>query len=203
MWFLKWWSKYGAQTEIIPDVLQVLEGPKKSTKTLKESLEHFTKMYKCFEYNSNFPPILLFCAKFHVPQIFKWHYQIKDNILVRSHAVKWFDKFDRDRIIGFVYNEFPIEPIKELEDKPSSSTSSIKDLLKGKSPEELAKIAQMVAIQCCQSASGKHSPASSEGSTTAKEATKLPYATITFPPNWYQDFQDPYDGYDVEDLNLD
>jgi hypothetical protein len=67
MWFLKWWSKYGAQTEIIPDVLQVLEGPKKSTKTLKESLEHFTKMYKCFEYNSNFPPILLFCAKFHVP----------------------------------------------------------------------------------------------------------------------------------------
>jgi hypothetical protein len=31
--------------------------------------------------------------------------------------------------------------MKELEDKPSSSTSSIKDLLKGKSPEELAKIA--------------------------------------------------------------
>jgi hypothetical protein len=94
--------------------------------------------------------------------------------------------------------------MKELEDKPSSSsTSSIKDLLKGKSPEELAEIAQMVAIQCCQLASGKHSPASSEGSTTAKEAAKLPYAPITFPPNWYQDFQDPYDGYDVEDLNLD
>ena len=94
--------------------------------------------------------------------------------------------------------------MKELEDKPSSSsTSSINDLLKGKSPEELAEIAQMVAIQCCQLANGKHSRASSEGSTIAKEATKLPYAPVTFPPNWYQDFQDPYDRYDVEDLNLD
>jgi hypothetical protein len=99
----------------------------------------------------------------------------------------WFDKFDRDRIIGFVYNEFPIEPMKELEDKPSSSTSSIKDLLKGKSPEELAEIAQMAAIQCCQSASGKHSPASSEGSSNAK----LSYAPVTFPPKWYQDFSRP------------
>ena len=89
--------------------------------------------------------------------------------------------------------------MKELEDKPSSSTSSIKDLLKGNSPEELAEIAQMVAIQCCQSASGKHSPASSEGSSTAK----LPYAPVTFPSKWYQHSQDPYDGYEDCNLNLD
>jgi hypothetical protein len=53
------------------------------------------------------------------------------------------------------------------------------------------------------SASGKHSPASFEGSSNAKETAKLPYAPVTFPLNWYQDSQDPYDGYDVEDLNLD
>jgi hypothetical protein len=106
MWFLKWWSKHGAQTEIIPDKLQVTEqvpgGPKISTYTLRESLEHFTKMYKWSKYYSNFPLVLLFCAKYHVPWIVKWHYQIKENVLVRSHAVKWFDKYDRDRIIGFV-----------------------------------------------------------------------------------------------------
>jgi hypothetical protein len=89
--------------------------------------------------------------------------------------------------------------VKKIEDKQSSPTSSIKDLLKGKSPEELAEIAQMAAIQCRQSASGKHSPASSEGSSTAK----LPYPPVTFPPNWFQDSQDPYDGYEDYDLNLD
>ena len=59
IWFLKWWSIHGAQTEIISDVLQ---DPKKSTNTLRESLLHFTKMYKSSEYNSNFPPnIAILC----------------------------------------------------------------------------------------------------------------------------------------------
>ncbi len=142
---------------------------------------------------------MLFCAKFHVPWIVKWHYQIEDNVLIRSYVVKWFDKFNKDRIIGFVYKEFAIEPVKEIEDKQSFPTSSIKDLLKGKSPEELAEISQMAAIQCRQSASGKHSSASSEGSST----TKLPYAPVSFPPKWYQDSQNPYDVYEDYDLNLD
>uniref|UniRef100_A0A2N9G915 Uncharacterized protein n=1 Tax=Fagus sylvatica TaxID=28930 RepID=A0A2N9G915_FAGSY len=85
--------------------------------------------------------------------------------LVRNHAVKWWDNFNRDRIIKFVYDEFP--ETKQVEDQPSSS---IPDLLKGKSPEELAEICKYAA-QACQaasaSASGKgKSPASSEGSTT-------------------------------------
>jgi hypothetical protein len=88
---------------------------------------------------------LLFCAKFHVHWIVKWHYQIEDNVLIRSFAVKWFDKFCRDRIINFVYNEFPIKQVKKIEDKPSSSNSFVKDFLKGKSPEELVEIAQMAS----------------------------------------------------------
>ncbi len=43
IWFLKWWSQYDSQTEILPDSLQ---DPGKSTKTLRESLLHFTTMYK-------------------------------------------------------------------------------------------------------------------------------------------------------------
>ena len=49
-----------------------------------------------------------------------------------------------------------------IEDKPFSSTPSLKEFLKGKSPEELVEIAQMAAIQCRQSTSGKHSSTSSE-----------------------------------------
>ena len=137
-------------------------------------------MYKCTEYNSRFRPTLLFCAKYKVPWSVKWHYQIKDHVLIRSYAVKWFDKYNRDKIIKFVFDEFPIEKVKELEDKPSSS---IDDLLKEKSPEELAEICRKVAIQC-QSANGKHSSASSEGSSNAKEIANLPYAPVTFAPVW-------------------
>jgi hypothetical protein len=76
-------------------------------------------MYKWSEYYSNFPPALLFCAKYHVSWIVKWHYQIKDKILVKSYTVKWFDKYNKDRIITFVYDEFLVKPMQELEDKPS------------------------------------------------------------------------------------
>ena len=155
------------------------------------------------EYNSRFLPTLLFTAKYKVPWIVKWNYQIKDNILIRSYAVQWFDKYDKDRIICFVFKEFPIKESKELEDKPSSS-SSIQELLKGKSPKELAEICKMAAIQCqSASASSKHSPASSEGSCNAKKNANLPYAPVTFPLVWYEDSQDPYETYDIEDLNFD
>jgi hypothetical protein len=64
IWFLKWWAQHGSQSEILPDSLQDLG---KNTKTLRESLLHFATMFKTSEYNSNFPPILLFYAKYHVP----------------------------------------------------------------------------------------------------------------------------------------
>ena len=56
----------------------------------------------------------------------------------------------------------------------------------------------MAAIQCLQSTSGKHSPTSSKGSFFAK-----PFTPISFPSKWYQDAQDPYEGYEDYDLNLD
>ena len=81
--------------------------PPLSTRTLKQALDQFVKMYKCTEYISRFPPVLLFCFKYKVPWIVKWSYQIKSNILIRNFTVKCWDNFDRDRIIKFVYDEFP------------------------------------------------------------------------------------------------
>ena len=138
IWFIKWWSKHGSQAEIIPDTLWNTKIPTKhgdpplSTHTLKEALLHFIKMYKCSEYNSRFPPILLFCAKYKVPWIVKWSYQIKDHMLIRNFSVKFWDSYNRDRMIKFVFDEFPVKMAKQLEDQPSSF--SISDLLKGKSP---------------------------------------------------------------------
>ena len=65
-WFLKWWSKHGSQAEIITDTLWNTTIPTKpkdpplSTHTLKQALLQFTKMYKCTEYNSRFPPSAIF-----------------------------------------------------------------------------------------------------------------------------------------------
>uniref|UniRef100_A0A2N9J5I8 Uncharacterized protein n=1 Tax=Fagus sylvatica TaxID=28930 RepID=A0A2N9J5I8_FAGSY len=70
-------------------------------------------------------------------------------------------------------------------DKPSSSRM----VPLGKSPEELAEICRLAAIQCqSATASGKHSPASSEGSTNeaAKVSSQFPHP-VPMPLNWYQD----------------
>uniref|UniRef100_A0A2N9IR39 Fibronectin type III-like domain-containing protein n=1 Tax=Fagus sylvatica TaxID=28930 RepID=A0A2N9IR39_FAGSY len=52
MWFLKWWSKHGAQTEIIPDTLWNTVPPKNkqdpplSTRTIRQALNQFVQMYR-------------------------------------------------------------------------------------------------------------------------------------------------------------
>uniref|UniRef100_A0A2N9IIS6 Uncharacterized protein n=1 Tax=Fagus sylvatica TaxID=28930 RepID=A0A2N9IIS6_FAGSY len=89
----------------------------------------------------------------------------------------------------------------QVESRVEDQPSSIPDLLKGKSPEELAEICKLAA-QACQaasaSASGKgKSPASSEGSTT--EMINLSQFSAPMKKNWYeeslfQDAQDPYAG---------
>jgi hypothetical protein len=200
MWFLKWWSKHGVQTEIIPDTLwntvppKTKKDPPLSTRTIRQALNQFVQMYRCTEYTSRLPPVLLFCFKYKVPWIVKWSYQIKNNILIRNFAIKCWDNFDRDRIINFVFDEFP--EIKQVEDQPS-----IPKFLSGKSAEELAEICKLAA-QACQaasaSASGKgkspaKSSASSEGSTT--EMVHLSQFSVPMKKNWYEDtlYQDTQD----------
>ena len=214
MWFLKWWSIHGSQAEIIPDTLwnteptKTKKDPPLSTRTLKQALNLFVQMYRCTEYISRFPLVLLFCFKYKVPWIVKWSYQIKNNILIRNFAVKCWDNFDRDRIIKFVFDEFP--EIKQVEDQPSSS---IPDFLTRKSPEKLAEICKLAA-QAYQAASASSSgkgkslaksPTSSEGSTT--EMVNLSQFSAPMKKNWYedslyQDAQDPYAGIEEDEALL-
>ena len=54
-----------------------------------------------------FPLLLIFIAKYKIPWIFKWHYGIDDNIIIRQHTVKWWVKFNVPRILEIVQEEFP------------------------------------------------------------------------------------------------
>ena len=79
---------------------------------------------------------------------------ILDYLLVRHFAVKWYGKFNVKRISDFVDEEFPIAKQDRLEEKPSSSKTSVETMFVGKSVKDLVEIAQMAAQMCAKAISG-------------------------------------------------
>jgi hypothetical protein len=75
---------------------------------------------------------------------------ILNYLLVRHFAVKWYGKFSVKRITDFVDEEFPIVKQDRLEEKPSSSKTSIEIMFVGKSVKDMVEIAQMVAQMCAK-----------------------------------------------------
>jgi hypothetical protein len=182
MWFLRWFHRHGPIAEILSD-------------KVKESLTHFAANYKVTEHNSKIPMILLFFAKYKIPWIVKWHYVIEDNILSWHFSVKWWNKFSEERITCFVDKEFP-KKLKNKNEIPSSSKSSIDTILNGKSIKDLAEIVERAAQLCAKAASQENSPFSSEGSSSSKPKKTSPEK----PFNWYEDSRDPYDAYDLGEV---
>ncbi|KAI5335785.1 hypothetical protein L3X38_025919 [Prunus dulcis] len=72
---------------------------------------------------------------YKVPWILKWSYRItKDaRIFARQFSVKWWDKFEVQRIAKYVYNDLPAEP------QATSLAGSVRSSLsvEGKSKSEL------------------------------------------------------------------
>ncbi|KAK9939323.1 hypothetical protein M0R45_016021 [Rubus argutus] len=89
IWFLGWWAAHGMSFSPLPEPLQ-------------KSIEFSAQTQIFTPYQSQFPAILHFTAKYKVPWILKWHY----NIISRNFAVKWWDKFKHDIIISQVNEEF-------------------------------------------------------------------------------------------------
>ena len=116
-------------------------------------------MFGWFNRLNNYLVLYIFLTR--LPFILQW-LTLREN---RGHlrSTKWWDNFDRDRIVKFVYDEFP--EIKQVEDQPS-----MPDFLKGKSPEELAKIckfaAQASAAASASASAKSKSPAKSSASST-------------------------------------
>uniref|UniRef100_A0A2N9FVH9 Uncharacterized protein n=1 Tax=Fagus sylvatica TaxID=28930 RepID=A0A2N9FVH9_FAGSY len=113
--------------------------------------------------------------------------KIKDNILIRNHTVKWWDNYDRDRIIKFVYDEFP--EIEEVEDHPwLKRFPSAKDFLKGNPLRSLQKFAEV----CCPSPACQAASASASGTKENLQQNlqhpqkDQPLKWFTFPSSQFQ-----------------
>ncbi|CAL9001078.1 unnamed protein product, partial [Prunus brigantina] len=84
-------------------------------------IRHFTKKAKFSNIDLFFPKQLLFIARYKVPWILKWSYRItKDTrVFARQFSVKWWDKFEVDRIAKYVYNDPPEDPIPRQRQRPA------------------------------------------------------------------------------------
>ncbi|CAL8995955.1 unnamed protein product [Prunus brigantina] len=185
-WFLHWWEKHGPADEILP--VSVLE-----------LIRHFTKKAKFSQVELFFPKQLLFVARYKVPWILKWSYRVtKDSrIFARQFSVKWWDKFEVDRIAKYVYNDLPEDPIPHPRQRPTSPADSVRSSLsvEGKSKSKLQEIARQLIIQASQmdddeeNDSDKDSPSPPSCQPMQQSPAK--------PKSWYEDSQDPYDAYDL------
>ncbi|CAL2257673.1 unnamed protein product [Prunus armeniaca] len=177
-WFLHWWEKHGPVDEILPI-------------SVHELIRHYTKKVKFSKVDLFFPKQLLFIARYKVPWILKWSYKVARDttrVLARQFSVKWWDKFEVDRIAKYVYNDLPQEPIPHPISPTGSTRSSLS--VEGKSKTELQEIARQLIIQASQMDDDEDndSPSSSSCQPMQSPAKKK---------FWYKDSQDPYDAYDL------
>ncbi|KAI5348483.1 hypothetical protein L3X38_001370 [Prunus dulcis] len=168
-WFLHWWEKHGPVEEILPvSVLQLIH--------------HYTKKAKFSAVDLFFPKQLLFIARYKVPWILKWSYRVtKDvRIFARQFSVKWWDKFEVERIARYVYNDLPVEPVP-LPVSPSASVRSSLSV-EGKSKAELREIATQLLRQASQMDDDEDN-----GSPSSSSCQPISVK----PKSWYEDSQDP------------
>lgn len=207
LWFTDWWFNFGPLEAVIPDEL------------LKQ-IDYFKKVR--INKNPDYADleILHFFSKYKVPWIFKWQYAVTELVentetihttgshiasttdhdgyscLARVHYVKWWDKFNIERIIGQVQREFPpikpapVKPNPVIQEKKTEGSSSSLDIssidkLSASELTTLLKAIQNRTESLKEESSGDNLSESSQNSSQ-KSATN-PYGGSEF-----QDAQDPY-----------
>ena len=173
-WFLKWWEMFGSVPQIFP-------GP------LQEALRYFDSRFQASNHGSQFPLILHMTVMYRIHWISMWNYAINNNLLDREFLVKWWDSLHIDQIIKQLHKDFP-PPIQRAIAHNSRSQSSLDSVqITGKSSKELKDLSQQLLLQSKQLESEeKVSPASSEALVNCS------------PIDPFQDSQDPYDGYNLD-----
>ncbi|CAL8992101.1 unnamed protein product [Prunus brigantina] len=162
-------------------------------------IRHFTKKAKFSQVDLFFPKQMIFVARYKVPWILKWSYRVtKDTrIFARQFSVKWWDKFEVDRIAKYVYNDLPLDPIPRPRQRPTSPTDSVRSSLSvgGKSKSELQEIARQLIIQASQMEDDEEND-SDRDSPSPPSCLPMQQSPAK-PKSWYEDSQDPYDAYDL------
>ncbi|KAH0974390.1 hypothetical protein GBA52_016289 [Prunus armeniaca] len=154
-WFSSWWEKHGPVIEILPHDLQ-------------DSVTYFTSKYKFREEDAFFHSLLIFVAKYKVPWILKWSYQVnwETRTLSRQISVKWWDRFNSERIIGQVYKEFPL--VKVTQHKSSISEASQSSLpIEGRTKLYMKELARQLMIQVSQMSNDEDASLKSHSSQAA------------------------------------
>ena len=80
-----------------------------------DQITYFSTKYVVNKHNSKFPVLLHFMAKYKVPWIFKWNYNLVDEIVQRHFHVKWWEKFNFDKVIGYVMTKYPLPSTTSLQ----------------------------------------------------------------------------------------
>ncbi|KAL6286257.1 hypothetical protein ACE6H2_010647 [Prunus campanulata] len=185
-WFLQWWNIIGPCWEIIPE-------------SLRPTINYFSQKHQLTKQEKLFPMLLHFYAKYRVPWILKWSYQINwdTRILSRHYVVKWWDKVIIGKIINEVNANYPpiqmptssSNPVKEA--SPSSSNAS----LKGKSKKELTELAQQLLAQVSQMNDEDDDDASPKSESSSSQMPSQQFSQKPKPrwSDYVPDSQDPYD----------
>ena len=117
-----------------------------------------------------------------------WNYTINNNLLDREFSVKWWDSLRIDQIINQVHKDFPPLVQRAIAHNTRSRSSLDSIQIAEKSIKELKDPTQQLLLQSEQLESEeKNSPASSEASVSHRPNNPL-----------FQDSQDPYDGYNLD-----
>ncbi|CAL2237412.1 unnamed protein product [Prunus armeniaca] len=129
-------------------------------------------------------------VQYKVPWILKWSYKVTEDtrVFARQFSVKWWDKFEVDRIAKYVYNDLHHDPIPHLASPTGSTRSSLS--VEGKSKSELQEIARQLIIQASQMDDDEDNDSPSSSSCQ-------PMQSPAKPKSWYEDSQDLYDAYDL------
>ena len=97
MWFCNWWDDHGCSYDLLPLQLQ-------------NAVTKFTTIMTLSDYEKRFSPTLQFMAKYKIPWILKWQYKIEpeEYMVTRQFLVKWWDKFDPERVLTQFSEEFTV-----------------------------------------------------------------------------------------------
>ncbi|KAI5352722.1 hypothetical protein L3X38_005614 [Prunus dulcis] len=182
-WFNHWWEKHGPVIDLFPPPMQ-------------ELVNYFTNKNKFKESELFFPNLLHFVAKYKVPWIFKWSYQVnwETRVLSRQFSIKWWDKFKLERIADYVYADFPPVRNPHSEKKSSPVTSHFSLPIEGRSKSELQDLARQLMLQASQmndDADSDASPASQTSTSQPKPTSQAPAPKMRWSD--YPNEQDPYD----------
>ena len=157
-----------------------------------DQVTYFSSLYKVNQHMSQFSMLFIFMSKYKVPWIFKWQYNIVNNIVIRQYFVKWWDAFKQQYIIDQVKQKFPVQvpaPVQQITalfqvqqnpvrlGSPSSSSKPTEFKSKSKSKNsELLIVAKLILVKA-QAINEEESDGSNDFANSKASTSKDPYGS--------------------------